>query len=70
MKEKVTGGHGLAGVNILVDMACRKQKMGTCDGEELHAGTVEKTFGRVVRRTSSNEQPTEDQLRNLANSML
>jgi len=70
MKEKVTGGHGLAGVNTLVDMACKNQKKGTCDGEILHSGTVEQTFGRLVSRTPSNKQPSKDQLRQLAESML
>jgi len=70
MKEKVTGNHGVAGVNVLVDVACKKQKMGTCDGEKLHAGTVEQTFGRLVKRTPSNKQPCERQLRTLADAML
>jgi len=70
MNENISGGHGLAGVNILVDMACKKQKKGTCDGEILRTGTVERTFGRLVGRTPSNGQPSEDQLRQLADSML
>lgn len=70
MKEKVTGRHGLAGVNILVDLACKQQKMGTCDGENLHAGTVGQTFGRQVYQTPINEQPSEDKLNELAASML